>query len=313
MNRGWIILTSILLAVSVFCPPAWSEDPTVAVVYDADTPMYRNILDTIRSRSFDRGYSVRSFQLEKNDDPNIMSETIQPPRYQLVIGIGTKGATVAKMTNLPGLFLMVPDPQGAGLVDEFDTPTGSLTGISMGPDFRSQFDIILQVLPTLGRVGLVFDKKNSDSQTKSVVDAGTLKGIFVDSRPIESGKEAVATLGTMKEDIGLIWALPDQTIFEKKSTTKKFMAVSLKNKIPMICYKENLLNMGALICFLPNFDGVGEQAYTILESIVDGMPPQTIALAQPQVVSYKISQKAANFLGITLPESVLEKAKDVVK
>ncbi len=227
--------------------------------------------------------------------------------------------------TIPVVF-MVGDAKGAGLVEELDKPGGNLTGVSAigGPAWEAtRMELLREAVPAAAKVAYLIK-----SQTISPTAAGqallasaragaqkagaTLEPAYIDDLLDDAGLDGTAHLRAILEAAkkgaqGLVVA-------ETLDTTEyaaMMGGVALTQKLPGIAPWRDFVIGGGLMSYGPNMTEMYKSGAQILARVLKGEKPGNIPVVRPQA-DLVISQRNARHLGVTLPQSIVSKAKEML-
>jgi len=218
--------------------------------------------------------------------------------------------------TIPIVFAGVSDPVGQGFVQSLARPGGTITGFgasdaSIGGKW---LQLIKEIAPSVTRVAVIF---NPDTQpyaalfNRAIGAAASSFGVSVTLAPVHDDagiKEAIAAQA-QKPGGGLI-ALPDAFNVTYRDV---IIAAASRQSLPLIGFDEMFPRGGALMSYW--FDEVDQYplAASYIDRILKGISPTDLPVQQPTKYSLIINLKTASALGLTIPQSVLLQADQVIQ
>jgi len=238
-------------------------------------------------------------EMEKSD----LLKKIQKIRPDLILAIGMDALAKTKMVkNIPVVYIMVLNPHSILSDGE------NISGISMNIPQEKQMGIVLEALPDLKTVGLLYDPDRTGELAKRAQKAAVKTGIKLIATEVHSSRDVPSLISNMKGRIDLFWMLPDITVLSPE-LIEFFFLFSFENRIPIITFSEKYLRLGALMSIgIDTFD-IGAQAGEMAEEILSNGVNIKHVDARKAVV--KINLNAAKKLGITIDEKIVKKFKIV--
>jgi putative ABC transport system substrate-binding protein len=220
----------------------------------------------------------------------------------LVLAIGMDALVRVKtIKNIPIVYLMVLNPQSI-LSGE------NITGVSMNIPQEKQLITLLEVLPELKNIGLLYDPDRTGHLAKSAQDAAGKTGIKLIASEIHSSKSASLLIMNMKEKIDLFWMLPDITVLTPE-TVEFLLLFSLENQIPILTFSDKYVELGALMSIgIDPFD-IGRQAGEMAKKILSGRDVKDVQRVDARNAIISINLKIARKLGITIDEKIIKDAR----
>lgn len=231
-------------------------------------------------------------------------------RIFVPIFTGTAQATKKAVGNNPIVFVAVTDPLAAGLINDPKSPEGNITGVSDLWPIGAQFDLIRQILPKSGRLGILFDPNDpSSSATMPLIRAeARAKGFELLEKAVHSTTEVAEALPVLRGKVDCIFTANDVTV------TKSFpalVAYSIENKIPLFAGDYSSVKRGAIAAVGQNYYNVGRDAAILIAEISRGTKITSLPVRYTQGGDLHLNMSAAERMGVTIPESVRKTAKEV--
>ena len=253
--------------------------------------------------------------------PNEICEQLKgtdPGRKQMrVVTSGTPGVRAAKQATktIPIVIAAVGgDPVALGLVVSLARPGGNVTGSTfIVTDFGAKRPEILKAaIPRLRRCALLLNPDNpSMTGTRLALEnAATLLRIELSEYEARGPKEINGAFSAMAiQQIEAI-VLFDDPIFNAHS--KLIAALSTNYKFPSIGNRE-FAEAGGLMSYGPNILSFYQRAATYVDKILKGARPADLPVEQPTQYELVINLKTAKTLGLTIPQSMLNRADRVIE
>ena len=237
-------------------------------------------------------------------------------KVEVILTFGTEAAFAAKnaTTSIPIVLSSAGDPVGTGLVASLARPGGNITGYSI---VSSEIEakraaLIHELLPAAQRIALVVDPSNriSGALRKRADEAFRSLGvqpIFIEATleqqllgvPAEAVRERAQALAMPTGITG--------------ASARRLMQSAIGYRLPIVVPDRDLLEAGALMAFYANTDDRGRRVAAIVDKILRGAKPADIPIEQPTRFTLLINLKTAKALGISVPQSLLLRADDVIQ
>jgi len=228
-------------------------------------------------------------------------------------GNTTKAAQMAT-TRIPIVFMGGSDPVGMGLVKSFAHPAGNITGIAdldveIGP---KRMELFREMLPGLKRILFVYDASNTHADTILRVhrDAERRLGLRLVERAVRTQEEAQAAIaGAQKAEVDGILS----SRLHSLNIPGFILEVGAKGTIPTMFHSAFYVERGGLASYAADQAGLGRQAARLVDKILKGAKPADLPVEQPTKFELVINLKTAKALGLTIPQSVLQRADQVIE
>jgi putative tryptophan/tyrosine transport system substrate-binding protein len=230
---------------------------------------------------------------------------------------GTPSALAAKNATsaIPIIFTSVGDPVGAGLVASLAHPGGNLTGfsnISVGL-MPKLLDLLLQLIPQASAVNLLVNPNNliTELVIRNVQEAANAKDVRL--AVLKAGTEpeiddAIASLAQSRA--GPLLVQTDQ-VFDGQ--LERIVAVASRHAVLAVYSNIAYAQAGGLMAYGPNQNDVLRQAGIYAGRILKGARPADLPVQQPITFNLVINLKTAKALGLTVPQSILARADEVIE
>jgi putative ABC transport system substrate-binding protein len=235
-------------------------------------------------------------------------------KCDMIFGITTPTAQVCaqeiKGTNIPLVFGAVTDPVSAGLVNSLESPGGNITGTSDRWPTSAQFDLLLQLVPSAKRIGVVYNpgETNSESNIKEVEQVCKNKNLQLIKVAVSNTSEVYAAAQSLVGKIDAFYVSADNTVITAMDAVIK---ISEKNRIPLLPGVSSNVEQGGFGTLGPNYFDVGVEAAKIADRIIKGEKPSDIPVSTAKNFEYFFNLKSAKATGVVIPEDLLKKASKI--
>jgi putative tryptophan/tyrosine transport system substrate-binding protein len=233
-----------------------------------------------------------------------------------VILTGGNAALAAKQATsvVPIVFLLVGDPLSTGLVASLSRPGGNVTGLSnQATDIvGKRLELLREVLPSLRRLAIM---ANVD-YTVGVVEMGEIQvaagtlGLDVANFGIRRAEDIASAFETLKGSADALYVVGDAlvTTYQIRINT-----LALAARLPTIYSQREQVEAGGLMSYGPNFPDLFRRAAEYVDKILRGAKPSDLPVEQPTKFDFVINLTTAKALGLTIPESFLLRADEVIE
>jgi len=232
----------------------------------------------------------------------------------LAHGVAAVDAARKASSTVPIIMVPVADPLGSGLVASLARPGGQVTGLS---DLHSEInakrlELLKGMVPSLSRVAVLLNPaaRVHTAQWKDLQAAAPALQLTV--VPVElKGPEDVDRLFTTirKERAGALNLLGGAATIH----TRRVADLAVKNRIPTISTTRNLAEQGLLMSYGADFKDLYRRAATFVDKIFKGAKPADLPVEQPTKFELVINLKTAKALGLTILQTLLLQADQVIE
>jgi putative tryptophan/tyrosine transport system substrate-binding protein len=239
-------------------------------------------------------------------------------KVDVLVAINRLDALAAQhaTSTIPIVFVYVSDPVGSGLVASLAHPGGNITGLSnFAADLTAKrVEDLKMIVPNISHVALFVNPDDKES-ARRYIDEGqaAAKKLNLVLRPVEirSSGELLQAFSRMRdEQIDGIVVTQDGLFY---STRKDIADLALSNRLPVIVYSRETVQVGALASYGPNNYELFRRAGYYIDKILKSKNPGDLPVEQPTKFEFIVNRKTAKVLGITLPQTVLVAADDVIE
>lgn len=230
----------------------------------------------------------------------------------LVLAVATPAAqaTAQNITDIPVLFTAVTDPVSAELVDSEEAPGGNVTGTSDVAPIEDQLDLLKELVPDARTVGIVYasGEVNSQVQVDLAREAAGSRDLEIKTQTVTTAndiQQAVEALG----DVDAIYVPTDNMVV---AGIASLIQVAEQKQIPVIAAEGGTVEGGAVATLGINYKELGRQTGEMaLRVLRDGADTATMPVEKATEFTYVINEDAAERLGVTIPQRILDEAETV--
>ena len=234
-----------------------------------------------------------------------------------IVAVGSAiPAAKAATTTIPVVFPAHADPVGSGFVVSLARPGGNLTGLST---FSSQIggkrlELLKETVPALSRLAILW-----------LASQPTVAG--AELRMLEQAAQAL-NVGLVSLSVRALQDLP--SVFEAIAGARceglitlagplltdwreHIVELASRHRLPSLHPNREYADAGGLIAYGANVQDLYRRAATYVDRILKGANPAYLPVEQPTEFDLVVNLKAAQALGLTIPQSVLQQATEVIQ
>jgi putative ABC transport system substrate-binding protein len=234
-----------------------------------------------------------------------------------VIVTATTAATQAAQratTTIPIVFALADNPVGLGLVAGVARPGGNITGLTglIVELTAKRLELIKEVLPRVTRVAVLSSPYPfSPAALKEAEEAGRRLGLQLDTVEVLQPAELDAAFARMTaRKAQAVLLLPHPMFVAQR---KRIAELAARYRLPAIYHLKEFVEVGGLMSYAPDVAHMSRQAAVYVDRILKGAKPGDLPVEQPTKFELVVNVKTAKALGITIPESMLLRADEVIK
>jgi putative ABC transport system substrate-binding protein len=218
-------------------------------------------------------------------------------------------------STAPMVFVLVADPIGSGFVASLAHPGGNLTGFMNvdAPMAGKWLELIKEIAPNVRRIALVYNPRTSPYQSylKSFDETAQKSGVQAIPTPVLDAAElerSITALG-QRPDCGL-FVVPDVFVQVQREL---IIRLAEQYRLPAIYPYRFFPESGGLMSYGIDTVIIFRQAASYVDRILKGTAPTDLPVQAPTNFQLVINLKAAKAIGLTIPESFLVRADQVIE
>ncbi|MGG4442404.1 ABC transporter substrate-binding protein [Brevibacillus fortis] len=244
-----------------------------------------------------------------------IAQKFEADKVDLVLAIATPTAQAAAQTSkeIPILFTAVTDPVQAGLVAAMDKPGANVTGTSDMNPVEEQLKLIKELKADAKSVGIIYSsgEVNSKVQVDAAKAVASKLGLEIKEAAITSATEVKQAAESMVGKVDAFYVPTDNMVV---SSIAAVIGVAEAQKIPVIAGEENSVKSGAIATYGIDYTKLGEQTADMAAKILKGeAKPADMAVEVQADMKLVLNKKAAEKMGVTIPQAMLDRAGQVIE
>jgi len=328
IRRRGIVAAALAMPLAVIAQPS-AHKARIAFLSGGlgptDPGIVRFIVEPFRQGLREHGYiegqniHVDYRWAEGNFDrlPGLLAEllALQP---DVLVAVGPRPARLAREAQLAirVVVVAVDNPVAEGLASSLARPGGNFTGVasSVGPEMIvKRLQALKEIVPSARRFGILF---NPESAPRAPIEelVGTFeKALDATLRLYEAraAPEFEAAFASMARDrIDGIVIFSDPTFYAQRAMLQ---ALCTRYRLPSAWGGRNYLEPGGLLSFQSDFAALFKRSAAFVDKILKGARPGDIPFELPTKFELIVNLKTAKALGLTVPQSVLLRADEVIE
>ena len=237
------------------------------------------------------------------------------PEVILVNGSSAMDAMQRATRSVPVVFVVVPDPVGAGYVDSLARPGGNTTGFAQFEYgiAAKWLELLIDIAPSVKRAGILRDPTITAGPGQFGAVQSVAPSLGIEVTPLNVRDE-----GEIKRATTAFAAIPNGGLIVTGSALavvhrKLIIKLAAKFKLPAVYYADYDVKEGGLASYGPDLVDQYRQAATYVDRILRGDKPADLPVQTPTKYELVINLKTAKALGLDVPPSVLVRADEVVE
>ena len=241
-------------------------------------------------------------------------------KVDVIVTHGNIAVAAAKRatSDIPIVFAIANDPLGAGLVASLARPGGNVTGLSLQQNDTAakRLALLREVIPSLRRLAIIANPDNSGSvqEVRDTEAAARTLGFEVVTVEIRRAEDIAPAFGDIKRRADALYVSGD-AVLTTLLTSQQFdiNSFAVSEKLPTMFNQRAMVEKGGLMSYGPSFADLYRRAGDYVDKILRGAKPGDLPVEQPTKFELVVNIKTAKALGLTIPESFLLRADEIIE
>ena len=234
----------------------------------------------------------------------------------VIVTAGTEAVLAARQATsaIPIVFGTASDPVGTGLVASLARPGGNVTGLSnqSAELAGKRLELLRKVLPGLRRLAIMANIGSPIGvlEMSDVKAAARTLGIEVAPLEIRRAEDIAPAFAELKAQADVLYVVGDALT---AANLTRIITFSHTARLPTIFNARDFVQAGGLMSYAPNYPAQFRRAAELVDKILRGTKPGDIPVEQPTEFELVLNLTTAKALGLTIPESFLLRADEVIE
>ena len=257
------------------------------------------------------------FAQGRKDQLPVLAGQLLAAKPDLLIGLLNDEIKVLKQatTTIPIVMMYVVAPVETGLISSLARPGGNLTGTTASrlESAAKMLQVFKEAVPSMSRLTWLADPDfpGTDQYLKHMDKVGPALGVPVTLMAVRTASDLDAALDAIeRERPDGIGAMMTGEVFLQ---IRRIIAFAAHHKFPAHYASEDPVHLGGLMSYAPHFGAMGFQNGRQIDKILKGAKPGDIPVEEPARFRLVINMKTARAMGLTIPQSVLLRADEVIQ
>jgi putative ABC transport system substrate-binding protein len=324
-----LIGLAVVLALSFLAPLAAEAQPAgkayrIGMLETRSTALNAANIDAFRRGLRELGYKegqnveivYRSSDGRDERFRDLASELILL-KVDLILTRGTPAALAAKSASptVPVVMAASGAPVESGLVASLARPGGNVTGLSsgIGESYPKRVELLAELLPRLKRIAVIFNMSNPSIPRWWPVIQTSARSLGIEPQLLDVRRaEDLPKLfdaATTQHAEALIVGLDGVT----QANLRPIAELAVKQRLPSIYPAKDYAHVGGLMTYGSSDVHMYHRAATFVDKILKGAKPADLPVEQPTIWEFVINLKTAKALGLTIPQTLLLRADQVIE
>jgi ABC-type uncharacterized transport system substrate-binding protein len=325
VRRPFVIFA--LIAVGMVAAPGAADAqqavkfPRIGYLSPIPHPREADFRQELRRLGYVEGESItieyRSAQGNFDRLPELAAELVDL-EVDVIVAQVTQAAIAAKKATatIPIVMIAVSDPVASGLVASLARPGGNVTGTSAvaAGVVGKQLELVRELVPGVSSVAALWNPANRIFQEQQLHEARAAAAeLKLRVRILEArdAKEIDSAFETLAREPASALLLMGDPIFTTHA--RRIAELALEHGLPTVGSASVLAEAGVLLTYGPNYEDAFRGAAAYVDRILKGAKPAGLPVERSVRFDLVVNEKTATALGVTLPQSIVLRADQVVK
>src|SRR5262249_39083933 len=238
-------------------------------------------------------------------------------QLDVIVTWGTPAAMAAKKatSTIPIVMAAATDPVESGLIESLARPGRNLTGVTSGGAelHGKQMELLKELVPGAIRTAVLWNPDNAGNRvvlehTKAEAQVLGLRLQLLEVRDADGLEGAFAAMS--RERAHVLHVIHELVFHAKRQL---IVDLAAKNRLPATDGRREHVDSGGLISYGLNFRDNFQRAAYYVDRILKGAKPGDLPVEQPTKFELVVNLKTAKALGLTIPQSILVRADEIIQ
>jgi putative ABC transport system substrate-binding protein len=310
------IITGLLLTA---CGGVQAQDKTYTVgVINYAPPLeksFEGLKEGLAELGYVEGENVTYIYNGPMPDPQAgerEAESLVAQDVDLIFTMGTQATLQAKQavegTDIPVVFAPVINPAEEGIVASIRQPGGNVTGVQSGNTLSKALEWLLKLVPEATKVYVPYHPEDAVSVTSiaPLREAAATLGVELLLDEVDTPEEVAATIKTLPGDAVFFMVATPSIDFNDPSEAATERGIAMGSNM------SSQIEAGALVTYATDYFSMGKQAARLADQALRGTAPADLPVETSEYF-LTINLKAAEAIGLDIPDEILRQANTVIR
>jgi putative ABC transport system substrate-binding protein len=248
------------------------------------------------------------------DLPRLAEELVRLKVDVIVVGAEPLVRAAKQATSTIPIVMVVwdRDPIEAGSIDSFNRPGGNVTGIFTRTSELAgkRLELLKEAMPSVSRIAVLWDSFGQ-RQLELLEPAARSLGVQLHSIEMRAPYDFGAAIKTAKrERVEAMMVMFSPVFYVERA---RIAALALDSHMPTMYQEDSTVLAGGLISYGPTFQEMWFRAGYFVDRLLKGAKPSELPVEQATKFRLVVNLKTAQALGLTMPQSILLRADEVIR
>jgi putative ABC transport system substrate-binding protein len=248
--------------------------------------------------------------------PGLMNDVLSH-KVDVLVTYGTSAALAAKNATgtVPVVVAAMGDPVGTGIASNLSRPGGNVTGISLqwGEDLSGKWlELLQEVLPKVSTIAVIANPESPVVRkiTKDLEAVASRRGLKLHFENVRDVAGLPGAFKRARQAAQAALVLPDPFTV---SARREITGLAASQRLPTLYVLQEFMETGGMMAYSVDNRIVFRRAAEYVDKILKGARPGDLPIEQATQFALMVNLKTAKALGITIPQSILTRADEVIR
>jgi putative tryptophan/tyrosine transport system substrate-binding protein len=247
---------------------------------------------------------------------NNVSELVrQAPDVIVAVGSEATRALKQQTSTIPIVFALVTDPVAEGFIASFARPGGNITGFTSEEHSIAGkwLSLLKEIAPSITTVMMLYYSENPNWQGhwETIKAAALVLGVSVSAAPVTNAGEIAQRIESFAQTphVGMVVVPSGLTTVNRQMIAE----LAARHRLPAVYAHTYYATSGGLVSYGSDGNDLFRRAAEYVDRILRGTKPADLPVQAPTKFEFAINLKAAKALGLSVPQSILLSADEVIE
>ena len=283
-----------------------------------------NYIDAFEQGLRERGYVPGRdivieyrFADEREGQLDRLAAELVAGKVVIIVVAGNQAVSAARKATpeIPIVMAVANDPVASGFVKSLARPGGNITGTTLLSSTLAgkRLELLKALLPRVARVAILVNKDNAAHAVawKETLAAAAMLRVQVQPYEVQGAASFDAAFARMLKDRSEGLVLFEDAMFATER--KRLATLAAQARLPTVYGQRNSVDDGGLMSYGPNIEHAYRNAGSFVDRILKGAKPADLPVEQPTNFEMVINMNTAKALGLTIPQTLLLRADEVIQ
>ncbi len=326
VRTAWLFL---ILALAILAAPLVAEAQQAGKVYRigilpaGPISTRPHLWEAFRQALLELGYvegknlvlELPSVDVRPETLGDIAAELVRR-RVNVIVTASAPASVAAKRatSSIPIVIAAIGDPVAVGLVASLARPGGNVTGLSLlhVEVSAKRVELLRALAPHATRLAILYNPTNPTTPAMTETQTGAQAlGFQLQMLPMRDAQELETVFSALSKDRpDALIVMDDPVIYTLR---RRIAELAARTRVPAMYALRDYVDEGALMSYGPSIVAMYRRAAVYVDKILKGARPADLPVEQPTKFELVINLKTAKALGLTIPQSVLMRADEVIQ